>query len=153
MNGSFKVNPDNTSLIKKVLFVCVHNSGRSQMAEALFNHYAEGRAQAFSAGIRPASKVNPVAVEAMREMGIDISARRPRMLTPRMVEEADRIITMGCGVEGICPATFVPTEDWQLDDPEGKPVYRVREIREEIECRVKKLIKEIQYEGGIKSNA
>jgi protein-tyrosine-phosphatase len=129
--------------MKKVLFVCVHNSGRSQMAEALFNHYAAGKAKAASAGTQPASQVNPAVAEAMREVGIDISAQRPKMLTPEMLDEADKVVTMGCGVEGICPAAFVPTEEWQIEDPEGKPMEEVREIRKEIEVRVKRLIDEL----------
>lgn len=123
-----------------MLFVCVHNSGRSQMAEAFFNHYAAGQAKAFSAGTRPASHVDQTVVKAMRERGIDISSKRPKALTSEMLDGADRIITMGCGVEGVCPATFAPTEDWQLDDPEGQPIDKVREIRDEIENKVKKLI-------------
>jgi arsenate reductase len=124
------------------LFVCVHNSGRSQMAEAFFEHYADGKAKAFSAGTRPASHVDQTVVKAMREVGIDISSKRPKALTLEMLDGADRVITMGCGVEGVCPATIVPTEDWQLEDPEGKPIEKVREIRDEIEARVKKLIRE-----------
>jgi arsenate reductase len=132
--------------MKKVLFVCVHNSGRSQMAEALFNHYAAGKAQAFSAGTQPASHVNPTVVEAMREVGIDISPQRPKKLTLEMLDDADKVVTMGCGVESVCPAAFVPTEEWQLEDPEGKPIEKVREIRGEIEAKVKKLIEQIKQE-------
>ncbi len=132
--------------MKKVLFVCVHNSGRSQMAEALFNRYAMGRAQAFSAGTQPASHINPTVAEAMKEVGIDISTQRPKMLTLQMLDEADRVITMGCAVENVCPAALVPTEDWQLDDPEGKPIEKVRELRDDIQSRVRKLIDEIRKE-------
>ncbi|NWF77975.1 MAG: arsenate reductase ArsC [Chloroflexi bacterium] len=128
--------------MRKMLFVCVHNAGRSQMAEAFFNQMAKGKARGFSAGTQPADKVNPVVVEAMREVGIDISRRKPKMLTLKMLEDADRVITMGCGVEGICPASFVQTEDWQLEDPEGKPMERVRQIRDEVKVRVEGLIKE-----------
>ena len=130
--------------MKKVLFVCVHNSGRSQMAEALFNHYAAGKAQASSAGTRPASHVDLNVSKAMREVGIDISSQRPKMLTSEMVDDADKVVTMGCGVEGICPATFVATEEWQIEDPKGKPIEKVREIRKEIEAKVKKLIEQIE---------
>ena len=112
------------------------------MAEAFFNHYAAGKAKAFSAGTRAASHVDRTVVEAMGEVGIDISSKRPKALTLEMLDGADRVITMGCGAEGVCPATFVPTEDWQLEDPEGKPIEKVREIRDEIEAKVKKLIKE-----------
>ncbi len=129
--------------MKKILFVCVHNSGRSQMAEAFFNKYADGKAQAFSAGTHYASHIIPTVVEAMKEVGIDISSKRPKMLTLEMLGTADKVITMGCGAEGICPASYVPTEDWQLEDPEGKTIEQVRVIRDEIETKVKKLIVEI----------
>ena len=126
-----------------VLFVCTHNAGRSQMAEAFFNQMAKGKAKGFSAGTQPADKVNPIVVEAMREVGLDVSNQKPKMLTFEMVESADRVITMGCGVEGVCPASFVPTEDWELEDPEGKPIERVRQIRDEVKARVEGLIKEL----------
>ena len=129
--------------MRKILFVCVHNAGRSQMAEAFFNQMAKGKARGFSAGTQPADKVNPVVVEAMHEVGIDISRQKPKMLTLAMMEGVDRVITMGCGTEGVCPASFVPTEDWQLDDPEGKPMERVRQIRDEVKARVAGLIKEL----------
>jgi arsenate reductase len=129
--------------MKKILFVCVHNAGRSQMAESFFNHYAKGKAQAFSAGTHYASRIDPIVVQAMAERGIDISNKRPKMLTLEMLGVADKVISMGCGVEGVCPATFVPTEDWQLEDPEGKPIEQVRAIRDEIEAKVKTLIEEI----------
>ena len=131
--------------MKTVLFVCVHNSGRSQMAEAFFNKLAGGKAQALSAGTQPADEVNPVVVEAMREAGIDISGNKPKALTLEMVEKADRMITMGCGAEAgaVCPATFIETEDWALEDPKGKSLERVRKIRDEIKERVVKLLTEI----------
>jgi arsenate reductase len=80
-------------------------------------------------------------VEAMREVGIDISRRKPKMLTIKMLEDVDRVITMGCGVEGVCPASFVPTEDWQLEDPEDKPIEKVRQIRDEIKTKVDELVR------------
>src|SRR5512137_2695716 len=98
--------------MKTVLFVCVGNSGRNQMAEAFFKQAASGRARAISAGTKPASGVDPRTVEVMREVRIDISAARPKTLTMEMLEQADRVVTMGCGVEGVCPASFVETEDW-----------------------------------------
>ena len=130
----------------RVLFVCVRNSGRSQMAEAFFNQIAEGKAQAYSAGTQPADKVNPAVVDAMREVGIDISGNRPKALTMEMVEKADRMITMGCGAEAgaVCPASFIETEDWALEDPEGKSLEEVRKIRDEIEERVIKLLNELE---------
>jgi protein-tyrosine-phosphatase len=134
--------------MKKVLFVCVHNSGRSQMAEAFFNYYASGKATAISAGTAPAIHVDRTVVAAVKELGIDISSNRPKMLTPEMMEGVDRAITVGCGMEGVCPATFVPTEDWHLEDPEGKSIEKVREIRDEIEAKVKTLIQEILGKRG-----
>jgi arsenate reductase len=113
------------------------------MAEAFFNHLAKGKASATSAGTKPGPQVNPAVVKAMREAGLDISQQKPKALTFEMIENADRVITMGCGVEEVCPASFVPTEDWELEDPEGKPIEKVREIRDEIKARVEKLIKEL----------
>lgn len=129
--------------MKKVLFVCVHNAGRSQMAEALFNLIANNGVRAESAGTKPASEVNPVVVQAMAEVGIDISTNRPRLLTFEMIEDSERVITMGCGVEESCPASFVPTEDWDLDDPAGQPIEKVRQIRDEIKSRVQQLLREL----------
>jgi len=131
-----------------VLFVCVHNAGRSQMAEAIFNRLAAGNATAISAGTKPADKVNPIVIAAMREIGIDISNNRPKLLTLEIIEQANRMITMGCGDDagGLCPAGYLETEDWSLEDPAGKPIETVRKIRDEIELKVKSLI--AQY--GIK---
>ncbi len=130
--------------MKKILFVCVHNAGRSQMAAAFFNQMAKGKAKGFSAGTQPTDKVNPVVVAAMREVGIDISRRKPKLLTLEMLEGVERVITMGCGVEGVCPASFVPTEDWQLEDPEGKPIDIVRRIRDEIKAKVEELVRTLR---------
>ena len=130
---------------KTVLFVCVHNSGRSQMAESFFNKLAVVKAQAISAGTQPADNVDPVVIEVMKEVGIDINGNKPRTLTVDMVEKANRMITMGCGADSgaVCPASFIKTEDWALDDPKGKPIDQVREIRDEIKKRVIVLIEEI----------
>ena len=126
-----------------VLFVCVHNSGRSQMAEAFLNKLAPGRARATSAGTRPAAAIDPTVVEAMREVGIDISHQKPKRLTPEVLAPADRVITMGCEVAEVCPTTFVETEDWDIDAPKGKPIEEVRQIREQIQTRVRELLEEI----------
>ena len=125
-----------------VLFICIHNAGRSQMAEAFFNKLSEGRHRGISAGSRPADTVNPVVVEAMREVGFDISSKKPKRLDKEMILEADLAITMGCG-EDACP--IVPNElrDWQLEDPSGKPIEVVRKIRDEIRFKVSALIKEL----------
>ncbi|UCC16554.1 MAG: arsenate reductase ArsC [Dehalococcoidales bacterium] len=130
---------------KTVLFVCVHNSGRSQMAAAFFDRLAKGKAKAFSAGTQPADSVNHVVVEAMKEVGINISDNRPQLLSMDLVEKADRMITMGCGAdaEAVCPAGFMETEDWALDDPHGKPIEEVRKIRDEIRRRVENLLIEL----------
>jgi protein-tyrosine-phosphatase len=130
--------------MRRILFVCVENAGRSQMAEAFANYYGDGRLVASSAGVMLAEKVNPIVVEAMKEKGIDISQNKPKLLTPQMAEEADRIITMGCSVEKICPAPLLKNViDWGLEDPKGKPIEKVRQIRDEIEKRVKELISEL----------
>lgn len=130
--------------MKTVLFVCVHNSGRSQMAETFFNRLAKGKARALSAGTDPADATLPAVVKVMREVGIDVSNNRPRALTTDMVEEANRMITMGCGAEAeaVCPASFIETEDWEFDDPKGKPLERVREIRDKIKAKVIKMLEE-----------
>ena len=126
--------------MKTVLFVCVGNSGRSQMAEGFFNHLANGKARAISAGTKPARAVDPKTIEVMREVGIDISAARPKALIMEMLDQASRVVTMGCGAEGVCPASFVETEDWQLEDPKGKPIEEVRRIRDQIRAKVMKLL-------------
>jgi len=114
------------------------------MAEAYFNRLAQGKAQAISAGTEPADKVNPVVVEAMLEVGIDISHNKPKTLTLEMVEQAERTITMGCGSDTACPVTLTEMEDWKLEDPAGKTLSEVRIIRDEIKIRVKQLIKDMQ---------
>jgi len=115
------------------------------MAEAFFNQIAEGEAIALSAGTQPGDKVHPVVVEAMKEVGIDISGNKPKMLTLEMIEKADKMITMGCGADagGLCPAGFVETEDWALEDPKERPISEVRIIRDEIKRRVINLLAEI----------
>jgi arsenate reductase len=125
-----------------VLFICIHNAGRSQMAEAFFNKLSEGRHRGFSAGSNPSDSINPVVVEALFEVGIDISSNKPKKLTKEMILETDLAITMGCG-EDACP--IVPNEirEWQLEDPHGKPIEEVRKIRDEIKFRVAALIKEL----------
>ncbi|HEX7365076.1 MAG TPA: arsenate reductase ArsC [Dehalococcoidia bacterium] len=127
--------------MKNVLFVCVGNSGRSQIAEAFFNHMVGGKAKASSAGINPANIIDPKVVQIMKEVGLDISSNRPKKLTAEMLNQADKVITMGCGAEKACPATFTETEDWELEDPKGQSIERIREIRDQIKIRVEKLIK------------
>lgn len=125
-----------------VLFVCVHNAGRSQMAAGLLTHLAEGRVEVHSAGSEPADQLNPAVIEAMAEVGIDITAEQPKLLTTDAVQAADVVITMGCG--DTCP--IFPGkryEDWQLDDPAGQGIETVRPIRDEIERRVRDLITQL----------
>lgn len=130
--------------MQKVLFVCVHNSGRSQMAEAVFNQRAGGAAVAVSAGTQPADEVNPAVVQALHEIGISAEGLRPKLLTREMVEGADRVITMGCGVAESCPALlYGHMEDWGLEDPAGQTLEKVREVRDEIVRRVDRLLEEI----------
>jgi arsenate reductase len=124
--------------------VCVHNAGRSVMAEAFYNALADGRGQADSAGTIPGALPHPVVVEAMREVGIDVSGHQGVLITDEMVSGADRVITMGCAVEeGACPAIrYSNVEDWGLPDPKGQPMERVREIRDEIRRRVQALLED-----------
>jgi arsenate reductase len=124
------------------LFVCLHNAGRSQMSAALFERAAEGRHRALSAGTTPAERVHPEVVEVMRELGIDLADRRPRLLTRELAEQADVVVTMGCG--DACP--FIPGKryiDWQLPDPKGQPIETVRATRDEIAQRVAMLAAEL----------
>src|SRR4051794_33218882 len=128
--------------VPAVLFLCVHNAGRSQMALGWFEHLAGGRALAWSGGSEPAEQLNPVAVEAMREVGIDIRGQHPTPWTDDVLRAADVVVTMGCG--DACP--YHPGkryEDWELDDPAGQPVESVRVIRDEIERRVRALLRDL----------
>ncbi|WP_436774342.1 arsenate reductase ArsC [Yinghuangia sp. YIM S09857] len=125
-----------------VLFVCVHNAGRSQMAAGFLRHLGAGRVEVRSAGSIPGDQVNPVAVEAMKEVGIDIADQTPKVLTPEAVQASDVVITMGCG--DACP--IFPGKrylDWALDDPAGQGIDAVRPIRDEIEKRIQGLLAEI----------
>ena len=128
-----------------VLFVCVHNAGRSQMAAGWLRHLAGDRIEVRSAGSEPADQVNPAAVQAMREVGIDITGRTPQLLEYQIAQDSDVVITMGCG--DTCP--FYPGtryEDWVLDDPAGKGVEAVRPIRDEIKARVSTLVDQLLHE-------
>ena len=125
-----------------VLFVCIHNAGRSQMAAGWLTHLAGDQIDVRSAGTEPAGQVNPAAVQAMREAGIDITAQRPKMLTPEAARGADVVITMGCG--DTCPVyPGKRYEDWDLPDPAGQPLETVRQIRDQIRERVETLIGEL----------
>lgn len=125
-----------------VLFVCVHNAGRSQMAAGWLTHLSDGAVEVRSAGSMPADRINPVAVEAMTEVGIDIRAAQPKVLTTEAVQDSDVVITMGCG--DVCPVfPGKRYEDWQLDDPAGQGIDAVRPIRDEIRDRVLALLGEL----------
>ncbi len=127
--------------MKKVLFVCVENAGRSQMAEAFAKKYGVDRFSVSSAGNKPAEKVNPVVVKVMKEKGIDLSQNKPKLISAKMAMDVDLIVTMGCNDQGICPGPFFkPAIDWRLEDPKGKPIEKVREIRDEIERLVQALV-------------
>ena len=126
--------------MKTVVFACVHNAGRSQMAAALFNQVVDpGRARALSAGTQPAEHVHPEVVAVMREVGIDLTAARPTRLTDELAAGAQLLVTMGCGES--CPVVpGLRRQDWDLPDPKGQPVQRVRAIRDEIRARVERLV-------------
>jgi arsenate reductase (thioredoxin) len=138
----------------EVLFVCVHNAGRSQMAAALLEQHAAGRVRVRSAGSEPADRLNPAVVQAMAEIGIDISAERPKHLRDEVVRDAHVVITMGCG--DACPVfPGIRYEDWELADPSGKPLEEVRAIRDEIDGRVRTLLEQLtgQAESADRSEA
>ena len=129
-------------LMATALFVCLHNAGRSQMSQALFERAAGGRHRALSAGTTPGDRVHPEVVEVMRELDIDLADRVPQALTTELAEQADVVVTMGCGDE--CP--YIPGKrylDWDLDDPKGRPVDEVRATRDEIDRRVRELVEEL----------
>jgi arsenate reductase (thioredoxin) len=129
-------------VVATVLFVCVQNAGRSQMSQALFNQAAGGAHHAISAGTAPAGHVHPEVVQVMRELDVDLADRTPRLLTRELAEQADLVVTMGCGDE--CP--YIPGKlyvDWELPDPSGQSIDTVRQIRDEIAARVKTLVTEL----------
>jgi arsenate reductase (thioredoxin) len=133
---------DMAKTLPKVMFVCVHNAGRSQMAAGFLRHFARGRIVVLSSGTAPAEQINPVAISAMAELGIDIAGEQPKLLTLESVKAADVVITMGCGDS--CPV--FPGKrylDWVLDDPAGQPIEFVRSVRDEIRDRVLALVDEL----------
>jgi len=130
------------------LFVCLHNAGRSQMSAALFERAGAGRHRSLSAGTTPAERVHPEVVEVMRELGIDLADRRPQLLSRGLAEQADTVVTMGCG--DACP--YIPGKryvDWQLPDPKGQPIETVRAIRDDIAQRVAALVAELDRESTV----
>lgn len=130
---------------KTILFVCVENAGRSQMAEGFFNKYAPKGYRAASAGTRPAGEINPIAVQAMKEVGIDISGQESKVITDEMIRNSSRAVNMGCMDKAECPVLFLNNPlDWGVEDPKGKSIDGVRAIRNEIERRVKELAESLK---------
>lgn len=135
------------SVSNHILFVCVENAGRSQMAEAFFREYAPKHFQAFSAGTNPGSEINPIVSEAMKEIGIDMSSNIPKLLSSDMITSSVKTVNMGCMAKESCPALFVKDVlDWGIEDPKGKSIEEVRKIRDEIESKVKDLIAKLENE-------
>jgi arsenate reductase (thioredoxin) len=129
---------------KTMLFVCVENVGRSQMAEGFFTKYAPEGYEPVSAGTKPVSQINPLTIQAMKEIGIDISKEKSKDLTEDMIRNSDKIINMGCMDKNFCPTLFIPKViEWGIEDPKGKPIEKVREIRDEIERRIIELAADI----------
>jgi protein-tyrosine-phosphatase len=135
---------------KVILFVCVENAGRSQMAEGFFNRkYAPKGYYAISAGTRPASQINPLALEAMKEVGIDISNQKSKIITEDMIKNSEKSVNMGCIDKAECPMLFINNViDWGIEDPKGKPIDKVREIRDEIDRRVREVAESIQGQNS-----
>lgn len=129
--------------MNRVLFVCVENACRSQMAEGFLKAMAGDKISAKSAGNMPSERVNSLAVQVMKEVGIDISGHKPKMITAEMIQEADRVILMGCGGNA-CPIVPKQVEDWQIEDPAGKGIEKFREVRDIIREKVRKLIDEME---------
>ena len=131
--------------MKTILFACVHNAGRSQMSAAFFNALVDpAMAVGVSAGSEPGTRVHPEVVAAMKEVGIDLSEVKPQLITPKMAGEVSYLVTMGCGP--VCPIIpQIRREDWPLEDPKGKPIERVREIRDDIKKRVEQLIERFEW--------
>jgi len=133
--------------LKKILFVCVENAGRSQMAEAFAKKDGGEEVEVYSAGTMPAPSVHPEVIQVMMEKGIDLSSKKPQILSEKLLEKVDLVITMGCSVEGLCPAPLIKNIiDWKLEDPKGKPIEKVREIRDEVERKVLDLLNQIKQE-------
>jgi protein-tyrosine-phosphatase len=142
--GKTKTSNDNDTNDKTVLFVCVENAGRSQMAEGFFKKYAPKGFKVQSAGTKPVFQINPIVVEAMKEVGIDISKQKSKELTDEMIRDSDSVVNMGCMDKSFCPTIWLPKViEWNLEDPKGKSIEKVREIRDEIEKRVKEVVAEI----------
>jgi protein-tyrosine-phosphatase len=132
-------------MMKKILFVCVENAGRSQMAEAFFRKYMPKGFEAISAGTKPSTQVNPIVLQAMKEIGIDIGNQTPKYISHQIISESDKAINMGCMDKESCPALFMKDIlDWQIPDPKGKSIEEVRKIRDQIKTKVMILIKSLE---------
>ncbi|MGI0094001.1 MAG: arsenate reductase ArsC [Nitrosotalea sp.] len=130
---------------KKILFVCVENAGRSQMAEGFFRKYAPNGYESISAGTKPTHQINPVAVEAMKEVGIDLGTQKPKMLTSEIIQDSVLSVNMGCMDKTECPALFMKNlVDWNIEDPKGKSLEQVRKIRDTIEQKVREICKTLE---------
>lgn len=130
--------------MKKILFVCVENAGRSQMAEAFFKKYLPPGFEPISAGTKPAAKINPIVVDVMKEVGIDIENNLPQNISQQMIDDAEKAVNMGCIDKESCPTLFLKDiVDWQIQDPKGKTIQEIREIRDQIEQKVKEFIDNI----------
>ncbi len=121
------------------------------MAGAFFNRFARGKARAMSAGTAAAETIQPAGVEAMREVGVDLHDSGPKALTLEMLEQAHKVVTMGCSIDNVCPAASVETDDWGLEDPKDKPMEKIRDIRDEIKVRVTAMLKELEIQTGDRS--
>jgi arsenate reductase (thioredoxin) len=145
-----KMNNDELQDNEVILFVCVENAGRSQMAEGFFNQrYAPEGYRAISAGTRPVSQINPLAVQAMLEVGIDISNQKSKIITEDMIKNSEKSVNMGCIERTECPMLFINNViDWGIEDPKGKPIEKVREIRDEIERRVREIAQSLQRQDS-----
>ena len=133
---------------KSVLFVCVENAGRSQMAEGFFRKYAPKGFMTLSAGTKPSGDINPLAIEVIKEVGIDIRNQKSKDLTEDMMRNSTKIVNMGCMDKSFCPTLFIPNViDWGIEDPKGKPIEKVREIRDDIDAKVRRLAAELNKDS------
>ena len=131
--------------MKKILFVCVENAGRSQMAEAFFRKYLPSGFEPISAGTKPTAKINPIVTQAMKEIDIDIEKNSPQNISPQMIGDAQITVNMGCMDKESCPALFLRNvTDWQIQDPKGKSIEEVRKIRDQIEQKIKEFVSQLQ---------
>ena len=142
--------PKPQQALQTILFVCVENAGRSQMAEGFFNRYKPEGYVGISGGTKPVSQINPVAIEVMKEIGIDISNQKSKEITEDAMRNSFKTVNMGCMDKEACPTLFLPNVlDWKLEDPKNKPIEKVREIRDEIDQRVKELVASLKFSQSV----